>query len=295
MMNIPFEKYQGLGNDFVLFDRNLHPELPVLDQNMIKRICNRRFGVGADGILMFDMTGEKQIRMIYHNSDGSRAETCFNGIRCIALHAVLTGVERRDSVFAISTDSGPVQVRVPAHDNLVEMTLSQGAELDPDKVPVSLDHPLIDNEIDFGTFKLTGTALSIGNPHFVAWIDTDNLDLLNAQVEEKGKSVENFRIFPEGVNFELACRIRDNLVRMAVWERGTGRTSACGSGATATVYAGVISGRLPAGKPIEVEMTGGKLLITVPHAFSRDNLSGSIKITGEVQHIFTGSLDSDFS
>ena len=297
MKTFHFDKYQGLGNDFVLFDRNLYPGIPEPPPDTIRRICDRRLGVGADGILLFESASEKpsegqpsDFRMIYFNADGSRAETCFNGIRCIALHAVLSGAVERGAMFEIVTDAGPIPVVVDRGADLVLMKLPQAPDFKPKDIPIRSETRVIDELIEFKGFSLKGTALSVGNPHFVIWMDTDDLDRLNDEAARLGPSVEKADVFPEGVNLELASQTGYDKIIMAVWERGAGRTLACGSGATATVCAGVVTGRLKAGQPVEVEMAGGNLEITVPDLTDRKNPE-PIMVKGAAERVFSGDID----
>jgi diaminopimelate epimerase len=296
MQNIPFEKYQGLGNDFVLFDRYRHPEIPEPPADIIMRICNRRYGPGADGILLFDLnsTGipndeQVEIRMTYFNADGSRAETCFNGIRCIALHAVLFDVAERRNPIKVITDAGTADLNVSKSVNIINMKIKQIVEYEPSKIPLARDKKIIDNLIKVDNQELTATALSLGNPHLVAWDDTDNLDKLNLKIIEIGPKVQRSMLFPVGTNFELAHLTDEDKILMAVWERGVGRTLACGSGATAVVCAGVASGRLKPGRPIQVIMAGGALVISAPNP--ENSSTDPITITGPAEHVYSGYLD----
>lgn len=297
MAKLQFDKYQALGNDFVLFDQCHHPAIPEPDADTIKRICNRRFGIGADGILLFRIAMEdhnsdphKKVRMIYFNSDGGRAETCFNGVRCIALHAVLNDQALRNSAFEVITDTGSSEVKVSEDLDQVSMTLPQAPEFEPSRVPVRRSSSLINDRIEIDDLILTGTALSIGNPHFVTWTDENNLEKLNDDVLKMGAKVENASLFPHGTNFEIAYLVDDKTVLMAVWERGVGRTLACGSGATATVCAGIAAGKIKAGHPVRVIMAGGTLDITVSSDFSEAD-QNTIIITGAAKHVFSGYID----
>ena len=284
-----------MGNDFILFDQSLSIRIPEPDTGTIRRLCDRRFGIGADGILLFDTADdhdrETYFRMIYYNSDGGRAETCFNGIRCIALHAAFTNKIDRGVQFYVLTDAGPVEVKVDEDKDEVEMNLIQEPLLDLVEVTLSFCNTEVHVPTEVDDFELTGTTLSMGNPHFVAWVDIDDLNKLNGEVHRMGPVVENSGIFPNGTNFELVCPLSENKLLMAVWERGVGRTLACGSGATAAVYAGVSTGRVKNGEPIEVTMLGGKLVITIPE-FNEQSGSQSIRIRGLAEHVFSGSIDN---
>lgn len=276
-----------MGNDFILIDRHSDPTLDELGVDEIKLICNRRFGIGGDGLLIFD--GEihnADVRMIYYNADGNRAETCFNGIRCIALHAVLTGIIRRGLEFKIGTDTEIVDAVVSTDRDLVTVILA-GPKFTPADIPLNSEIEVIDAELDFMDFKLTGSALSLGNSHFVVWRKTGNIEELNSEVLILGARVEHSPLFPKGTNFELATVVDDGTVCMAVWERGIGRTLACGSGATATVCSGVKSGRLQSDKSIKVHMTGGSLEVKVDERLER------VVVTGDARYVFSGQVEVD--
>jgi len=284
MNTVLFEKYQGLGNDFILIDLAANPVVSIPQPDTMRRLCHRHFGVGSDGILLFSTTSDRVVRMVYYNADGSRAETCFNGLRCIALHAVRTGLFKSGDEFTITTDADEVLARVEPDGNLVRLDI-KGPSFKPSDAPITADHPVIDRELEFAGDKLVGTALSFGNPHFVAWVSEDDLDKLNQDVSRLGDAVVNSPLFPHGTNFELAAYNGGDEVLMAVWERGVGVTMACGSGATATVCAGVAAGRLPTEQPVKVKMAGGTLTITVHPDLAR------VTVVGEAAHVFSGSID----
>jgi len=139
--------------------------------------------------------------------------------------------------------------------------------------------------LDFPFGTITGTALSTGNPHFVSWRDDLNLDGLNREINKFGPDIEHSPHFRKGINFELANMIEADLIQMAVWERGVGRTLACGSGAVATVCAGVKTGRLEQDRSIRVNMAGGILFVTVHGDSDR------VTLRGEANYVFSGSID----
>jgi diaminopimelate epimerase len=144
---------------------------------------------------------------------------------------------------------------------------------------------VVDQSLDFSFGTLNGTLLSMGNPHFVCWKPDQQLDDLNERVLRVGLEVEKSPHFRQGTNFELASKISDSEINMAVWERGAGYTLACGSGATAAVCAGVKIGSLPADQPIVVNMAGGKLTINVHEK------AENIEIEGEATYVFSGDID----
>ncbi len=282
---IRFQKLQGLGNDFILFDAG---ELDSIGREKldIPSLCDRRLGIGADGVLIYQVarTGV-EVSMVYFNADGSRAETCFNGLRCIALWAVLNGDVQRGKPFVIQSDAGPVAAAVMLESDEAVVELAGGVSrrnlirgaVEP------VDGCEWDLNFDFGSLK--GIPMSIGNPHFIVWRTQGDITALNDEVATIGARVEKARYFPDGTNFELAVKVDDQWIRMAVWERGVGLTKACGSGAAAAVCSGVLSGRLAADTPIDVEMAGGRLSIEALSA------SGRIKVQGPAAHVFSGKFE----
>ncbi len=288
MTTLKFEKYEGLGNDFVLYnviesgdDFPQHPEF-------ISKVCDRHLGIGGDGVLLFSPPDkpENLVKMVYFNGDGARAEICVNGLRCMALHAVRTGIAKRDDQFGIEVlPTHAVIASVDSGDSVTIENLSAG-EYDPENIPLNSDKPLIDSQIEVSGEKLIGTAVAVPNPHFVVWRDSGERDLLAEEVIRLGRHVENLDMFPQGTNFEIVRKINENTVLMEVWERGVGRTLACGSGALAVVSSGVKTGQLKRGDDVRVVMAGGELTVTIDE---------SGKLTGHARYVFSGSLEiNDF-
>jgi diaminopimelate epimerase len=237
---------QGLGNDFVVLEgpQQISPE-------EVARLCDRRFGVGADGVLM--VTPGDPIRMEYWNADGSVAEMCGNGLRCVALYAYDRGWAR-DRNFAIQTSVGMRAVRVLE-----------------DRVEAELGQPTLD-----GTRTLQGTdfhLIDMGNPHAVAFVD----DIAAIDVAAIGPALQ--AEFVNGVNVEFVSR-HDSGIAMRVWERGVGETMACGTGmAAAAVAAGQTFGLE---SPISVSVLGGEGSI--------DLRDGTVWILGPAGYSFRGSV-----
>ncbi|MBM3329032.1 MAG: diaminopimelate epimerase [Calditrichaeota bacterium] len=286
---IRFFKYHGLGNDFPLIDLIAQPEIGLPDADFVRRICDRRFGVGGDGLLLMAPSGGAQaVRMIYFNADGGRAETCFNGLRCIALHAARTGRVKSCEAFEIASDAATIVAVVEDISGKVTTTMP-GPIFDPVKVPHRGEGEVV--EVEPNGERLRGMALSLSNPHFVVWREGGDLSSLNHDIEQLGGLIsppDERGLFPRGVNLEMARRVSENQVLMAVWERGVGRTLACGSGATATVCAGVRSSLLPSGQPVEVVMAGGSLKIEVPPSLDKAHVSG------KATFVYSGELDDRF-
>jgi len=282
---LSFNKYQGLGNDFVLLDGVDSDRFDPPLTDAIRKLCDRRFGIGGDGLLLaLPPESVGAIRMVYYNSDGSFAETCFNGLRCVALHAVRSGKADYDQPFVIESSTGNVNARVDNASGEASIELS-GPTFDPILVPVQSSHEIVEGRLAFSFGSLIGTALSIGNPHFVVWREDALLSGLDLESKAIGAEVEKSHHFPRATNFELASVRTPTLVEMAVWERGVGPTLACGSGATATVCAGVKSGRLSSGIPIRVRMPGGELSVEVTSELDR------VRVVGGASYVFNGQIE----
>lgn len=241
-----FTKMQGLGNDFVVLDGPLS-----LSTEEIEGLCDRRFGVGADGVLV--ITRDSPVQMEYWNADGSAAEMCGNGLRCVARYAYDRGWAP-DRNFTVATPVGERGVRVLE-----------------DRVEVELGHPNLGGEREING---TGYELvDMGNPHAIRFVD----DPAEADVAGIGSALQD--VFPDGVNVEFA-RVRDGDVEMRVWERGVGETLACGTGMAAV--AAVAANRFDLDSPVLVTVPGGQASI--------DLRDGVAWIGGPAEYSFRGSV-----
>lgn len=278
-LTIPFYKYEGLGNDFVLIEEDVLKEVP-LNPSLVQALCHRHLGVGGDGILVWKRVKAREIvGMVYYNADGTRAETCFNGLRCIALHSVLTQYCPQGETFIIETDSGEVTALVKSEQEIE--TVLPGPRFEPSHIPALFTEP--EGVIDLSSGEqLRGIALSLGNPHFVVWRNKGGLQELNREVQRIGFEVEHHPSFPQRVNFELAGICEPRVVEMAVWERGVGHTWACGSGATATVCSGVYAGFLNPNEEITVKMLGGILRVQTSEDLA------TVRVRGPARQVFQG-------
>jgi diaminopimelate epimerase len=221
---LDFTKMQGLGNDFVLLDGPM-----TLSAGEISALCDRRFGIGADGVLV--VTDGDPIRMEYWNSDGSAAEMCGNGLRCVARYAYDRGWAP-GADFTVETPVGPMEVRV----------LDDGVE-----VSLGLTSVVGHTTIDGHRLHL----IDVGNPHAVVVVD----DPATVDVAGLGSRIEGDPQFPNGTNVEFAV-VRDGGVDMRVWERGVGETLACGTGMVAAAFVATKTDRLQG--PIAVRVPGGQ-------------------------------------
>ncbi|MFQ5653225.1 MAG: diaminopimelate epimerase [Planctomycetota bacterium] len=266
---VPFVKMHGLGNDYVFIDfvdeRDLTPPDPP---RWARVLSDRHAGIGADGLIIMQRDPEHPCRMEIYNADGSRAEMCGNGIRCVARLAW----ERRyasSEGFAIGTDSGPRAVEI-----LREQEGFRG-------VRVAMGIPRFEElelELDLAAGSARGSVLTLGNPHFVVELD---LPPEAFPVREQGPLIERHPRFPGRTNVAFArVRGRDR-IDLRVWERGSGETRACGTGAAAAVAALERRGRT--GRRVTVELAGGALDIEITE-------SGEIWMTGPAEESFRGSF-----
>lgn len=286
-LRIEFTKMHGLGNDFVVID-DRGAELDLAPE-AVEWICDRNFGVGADGLILVREPADREADFAwwFRNADGSVAEMCGNGIRCIAKYVADRGLlpSGCDTV-RIETALGVMPIDI-ARDTagLVEsVTVDMGRPvLRPEDIPSEMrcganDDRVVDCplETEAGTFDVT--LVSMGNPHCIIWVD----DVEDYPVTEMGPLVENHPHFPRKTNVEFAQVIDDSTVRLRVWERGVGETLACGTGACATVVAGVLGLRL--GRRATVELPGGELEVR----WAEDEC---VFMTGPATEVFDGTIE----
>lgn len=281
-MLLDFTKMHGLGNDFVMVE-DLDGSLDLAPE-AVAWFCDRNFGIGADGLILVRPASvpDADFFMLYYNADGTTAEMCGNGVRCFAKYLVdreLLGPDV-DSV-RVQTLGGvkPITFARDGYGLMSEATVDMGEPvLDPAGIPVDLSgERAIGREIATGVGTFTFTAVSMGNPHAVIWVE----DVDAAPVRTAGPLVETHAIFPAKTNVEFAEKIDDERIRLRVWERGVGETLACGTGACATVVAGVLDGHTD--RSVTVELPGGELSIT----WSED---GHVYMTGPATEVFRGSV-----
>ena len=261
-------KMDGLGNDFVIIDqRHNHIELT---NDQIKKICNRNF-IGCDQLIFIKKNEKIDADMEFYNSDGSISGACGNGTRCVAY---LLSKETNKNKIILGTESGNLESRI-LDKKLVETKIGP-AKTNWNEIPlleelntINLNYKIVDNNNNeyFG-----GTAVNVGNPHVVFFVD--NIEDFN--LEKIGPEIENNKLFPEKCNVTLANIINENLIKVKVWERGAGLTKACGTAACATAYAAKINDKIKNKTEIEFEL--GKLLILIDE-------SENISMTGPVSNI----------
>ncbi len=293
-MALPFTKVEGLGNDFVVVD--LRPGRPAAaaasggpspeDPAVVRAICDRRFGVGGDGVLAILPSQAGDARMRVLNADGSEAEMCGNGIRCVAKLLYETDPALRRPTLRIETGAGVLACDLEVKDGAVaSVAVDMGRpRLTRDEIPLlpggttrALREPVTVRD---RTFQFT--AVSMGNPHAIMFVD-DGASL-RTLAETYGPVLETAERFPKRTNVEFA-HVRGGEIDLVVWERGSGMTLACGTGACATVVAACLEERLAPGVETPVHLPGGTLAVTVAKDY------GAVRMRGPAHMVFEASID----
>ncbi|MDY0087295.1 MAG: diaminopimelate epimerase [Coriobacteriia bacterium] len=284
-MLLEFTKMHGLGNDFIVIE-DLAEELDFAPEAVVW-LCDRNFGIGADGLILVRPAtdSEAHFLMMYYNADGSTAEMCGNGIRCFAKYLVDHKLLPAQASTARVQTLGGVKSMTFTRDEaglMDEATVDMGVPmLAPAQVPVDLPgERVVDAPLDTEEGTLNITALSMGNPHAVLWVD----DVETAPVHVLGPLIETHSSFPAKTNVEFAQFLSVRHIRLRVWERGVGETLACGTGACATAVAGALSGRT--NREVTVELPGGDLRIL----WDDDD---RVLMTGPAVEVFCGVVAID--
>ena len=282
MARLRFTKMHGIGNDYIYVDcTSADVDDPAA---LARRLSPRRTGVGSDGLILIRPSASADARMEMYNADGSRGEMCGNGIRCVGKFVYDHGLARKDEL-AIDTDVGIKRLRLHEPGGRVtNVTVDMGEPiLEGREIPVAADGRVIDRPLEVAVAAADAriyvvTCVSMGNPHCVTFVDeVEGLDLTRI-----GPAFEHHAFFPNRVNTEFVqVAMRDD-VRMRVWERGSGETAACGTGACAVVVAGALTGRTE--RRSRVRLNGGSLDVDW-----RDD--GHVYMTGPAEEVFSGSID----
>lgn len=273
-----FAKWHGIGNDFVMV---ADPENQIaLEAEQVRMICDRRFGVGADGVIRVAPGPEgADLFMDYVNSDGTLGEMCGNGIRCLALFALEEGLtDKRE--MKVATRAGLKLVTV-LDDGRVRVDMGPPAFV-PADIPIRWDAPdALHAKIELDSEVIEATVLSMGNPHAVLFVESPE----TAPVTTLGPIIEKHDVFPNGANVEWAHVDSPDHVTMTVWERGSGQTLACGTGACAVAVAARLIGG--ANEHVTVSLPGGDLEVEWSGSLDRE---ASVFMTGPAKKSFTGEL-----
>jgi diaminopimelate epimerase len=283
-MKIHFTKMHGLGNDFILIDCRVQacPSGTKNLRDISRQLCDRRFGIGADQILLLDNSSKADFQMRILNADGSEVEMCGNGIRCLAHYIWDRRLSEKD-VLEIETLAGIMKPERSG--DLVKVDMGEPI-FEPEKIPVNLisnlksqiSNLIVDYPLQIADREFNITCISMGNPHAVIVVD----DVSGFPVTYYGPMIETHAIFPRKTNVEFIQVLNRAEIKMRVWERGSGETMACGTGAAAAAVASALKGLTE--KTVTVHLLGGDLLI-------EQAVNKHVYMTGPAVEVFEGSVD----
>ena len=281
MTEIKFTKMQGLGNDFVILDYEEYKKAGKEPEELAKKLCDRHFGIGADGLIIVNTVSDliADIGWIFYNSDGSIAQMCGNGIRCFAKYVYNKGYVDKKK-FSVETKAGIIIPEI-LDNGLVRVDMGKPI-LESRKIPVNAENNLdIEIEVQNRTFSVN--AISMGNPHCVIITEGNTKEL----ALRYGRDIEVNEFFPEKTNVEFIKIISRKEINLDVWERGCGITLACGTGACASVVAGILKGLLDS--EVKVNLPGGTLLIEWQG--NKTDPNHSVFMSGRAEWVFEGSMN----
>ena len=274
-----FTKMQGLGNDYVYV--NCFKETIENPPEMAKKVSNRNFGIGSDGLIMINPSDVADFEMEMYNADGSRSEMCWNGIRCVGKYVYDYGLTEKEHI-SVETLAGIKYLDLTVEDGKVKLVkVDMGSpELVPENIPIVADgNRVIDEPINVNGTEYRMTGVSMGNPHAVVYVE----DVKGLDIETIGPAFENHERFPNRVNTEFVKVLDRNTVEMRVWERGSGETMACGTGACAVAVACILNGFTE--DKVTVKLLGGDLQI------EWDKEADKIYMTGPAEVSFDGEIN----
>jgi diaminopimelate epimerase len=294
MKTINFSKLNGQGNDFIIINgiENNYD----LSEELISSMCDRHFGIGADGLIIVRKSDSADFFMDYYNHDGSKAEMCGNGIRCMAVFIIEYGLWKNKNL-KIDTRSGIKSIGIDFNKStgdICQIKVNMGKPIfDPERIPLKIVEDFVDDKMNLGLkgpindypvkaggqeFKIN--CLSMGNPHCVIYLDKDT-DIYSFPLNVYGPEIENNKIFPNKTNVEF-IKIKNNQELDArVWERGVGETLACGTGACAATVCSIALGKINKNE-VKVNLPGGRLDI------SWNGKNSDVILSGPVEHVFDG-------
>ena len=286
---IEFIKMHGIGNDYIYLDCIANP-MPTNIELFARHASDRHTGIGGDGVVLILPSEVADCRMRMFNADGSEGRMCGNAIRCVGkyYYETYTAKTQNTNILSVETLSGIKHLTLNVVNNKVESVIVDMGipSLQPADIPVLSNSPFINQEISIeeknnnsSLSSLKGTAVSMGNPHLILPID----DIDHYPLHELGPQWEHHPLFPDRVNTEIVEQLSPTHLRMRVWERGSGETLACGTGACAVVVAFTHLGRVPKGEPITVSLIGGDLIIT----YRADD---HVMMQGTATEVFRGTI-----
>lgn len=272
-----FTKMQGLGNDYI-YIYGLG-EVPENIGEIVKKISDRHWGIGSDGVILIDPAEHADFRMRMYNADGSESAMCGNGARCVGKYVYDKGYTCKTDL-KLETGAGiRLLTLYPENGRVKSVKVDMGIpELSPEKIPVACGKEKVVNHVlraEGVEFMIT--CVSMGNPHAVIFVE----DLKNVEIEKWGPMLENHPFFPQRINVEFVEVVSPHYMKMRVWERGTGETLACGTGACASLVAGVLCGKCES--EAMLELAGGVLAV-------KWEKGGHVYMTGEAETVFEGEI-----
>ena len=275
-----FSKMHGIGNDYVYV--NGFKETIDNPEKVSIFVSDRRKGIGSDGLIMIMPSEIADCRMRMFNADGSEGMMCGNGIRCVGKYAYDNGIVKKPEL-SVETKSGIKYITLQIENGVaVGATVDMGkAILKPSDIPMNADgENFIAKPIEVDGREYIATCVSMGNPHCIIFMDSDPMQM---NLPEIGAKFENHPIFPEKVNTEFVQVLDEHTIFMRVWERGSGETFACGTGACAVAVASVLNGYCKHDEEITIKLRGGDLKII----WKSD---GTVMMTGSATHVFDGEI-----
>lgn len=287
-MKFKFTKMQGCGNDYI-YVNGFTEKIPQEEKTeLVRHISDRHFGIGGDGVIFINPSSEADFEMEMYNADGSRAEMCGNGIRCVAKYVYDKGLTDKTDISVISCGQIKYLQLFLKEGRVDTVRVNMGApELRPERIPVTVAEagmPLEQERIVNAPIIVQGkeykmTCVSMGNPHAVIFLE----DVTNLEIEQIGPYFENHERFPKRINTEFVKVLDKKTVQMRVWERGTGETLACGTGCCATVVACILNGLTD--EKVTVKLLGGEIEI------EWDREANLVYMTGPAVTVFEGEYD----
>jgi diaminopimelate epimerase len=278
MARLRFTKMHGIGNDYVYVD--CFAAAVADPAALARRISPRRTGIGSDGVILICPSDTADCRMEMYNADGSRGEMCGNGIRCVGKYLYDHGLVKKDTL-QVATDAGTMILRLQTRDGRVQtVTVDMGEPiLDGPRIPVAAEGRVLNAPLEVDGTSYRVTCVSMGNPHCVTFVDS----VAGLPLAAIGPRFEHHSFFPKRVNTEFVEVLARNELRMRVWERGSGETAACGTGACAVLVAAVLNDK--ADRRATIHLNGGDLQVEWNAA---DN---HVFMTGPAEEVFSGDIE----
>jgi diaminopimelate epimerase len=271
-----FWKMHGLGNDYIVIDNRDERISDTEATDLARKLCRRRFSVGADGVLFVSDSEVADVKMRIFNADGSEAEMCGNGIRCFAKYCYENNIARKRELV-VETLAGNKRAWMIVENGLVQSVMIDMdlPALERSRIPMLGEGTAVNIDLQVNGETYKATCLSVGNPHCVIFVDA----VEGCPVQQIGPKIENHRIFLNKTNVEFAQVLGKNEVKVRVWERGCGETLACGTGACATVVAGNLLNKL-----------GGKVLVHLLGGDLKVEYAERLLLNGSAEKVFEGIL-----